>query len=143
MQDVLEQARQLAGAFLETTDTRNVFPPGAFEELVKVLGGPLPESPEDPSAIITQMARVADRGLVATPGPRYFGFVTGGTLPAALAADWLTSAWDQNAALQMATPGVSAVEQVALNWLLEILGLPSQSAGALSVQSVPSRIGQP
>jgi glutamate/tyrosine decarboxylase-like PLP-dependent enzyme len=67
---------------------------------------------------------------MAMAGPRFFGFVIGGALPVTVASNWLTTAWDQNAALQMATPGVSAVEQVALRWLLEILGLPSQSAGA-------------
>jgi glutamate/tyrosine decarboxylase-like PLP-dependent enzyme len=63
-------------------------------------------------------------------GPRFFGFVIGGALPVTVASNWLATAWDQNAALQVATPGVSAIEQVALRWLLEILGLPPQSAGA-------------
>lgn len=125
MNELLDAARRHAGAFLDSTDTRRVFPPTPFHELVTSLGGPLPERGEDPSAIIDRLARVADRGLVATPGPRYFGFVTGGSLPAAVAAEWLTSAWDQNAALNVMSPFSAAVEHVAAGWLLDVLGLPA------------------
>jgi glutamate/tyrosine decarboxylase-like PLP-dependent enzyme len=74
--------------------------------------------------VIEHLARAADPGLVATPGPRYFGFVTGGSVPASVAAEWLTAAWDQNAGLHVLSPASAAIEQVAAGWLLEMLGLP-------------------
>jgi len=92
------------------------------------LDGPLPEAGEDPRKVISEMAVALEPGLVANPGPRYFGFVTGGSLPAALAADWLVSAWDQNSAMQVMSPAVAAVEEVAAGWLLDVLGLPAQAA---------------
>ena len=128
MNELLDTARRLAGDFLDTADTRRVFPATPFQDLVTSLGGRLPEIGEDPRAIIDRLASVAERGLVATPGPRYFGFVTGGSLPAAVAAEWLTVAWDQNAALNIMSPFSAAVEQVAAGWLLDVLGLPSTAS---------------
>ena len=128
MNNPLDTARRLAGAFLDTTDIRPVFPPAGFHELVASLGGALPDTGEDPAILIERLASVADRGVVASPGPRYFGFVTGATLPAAVAADWLTCAWDQNAALNVMSPFSAAVEHVAAGWLLEVLGLPSNAS---------------
>jgi glutamate/tyrosine decarboxylase-like PLP-dependent enzyme len=124
MNELLDEARRLAGAFLDTADTRPVFPATRFQELVTSLGPALPDRGEDPAAILDRLASVAERGLVATPGPRYFGFVTGGSLPAAVAAEWLTTAWDQNAALHVMSPFSAAVEHVAATWLLDVLGLP-------------------
>ncbi len=88
----------------------------------------LPEDGDDPHLVVEQLARMADPGLVANAGPRYFGFVTGGSLPAALAADWLTSAWDQNACLHVMSPAAAAVEQVAAAWLVELFGLPAETS---------------
>src|SRR3954467_11267939 len=88
------------------------------------LGGPLPEAGEPAARVVERLAREADRGIVATAGPRYFGFVVGGSLPAALGADWLTSAWDQNAAFFVTSPAASVAEEVAAGWLVELLGLP-------------------
>ena len=93
------------------------------------MGGPLPEVGEDPAAVIEALARDADPGIVGTAGPRYFGFVIGGSQPAALAADWLTSTWDQNAASYVISPAAAVAEEVAHAWLLDLLGLP---AGASS-----------
>jgi glutamate/tyrosine decarboxylase-like PLP-dependent enzyme len=93
------------------------------------LGGPLPEHPCDPAAVLALLDDLGSPATVATTGGRYFGFVIGGTLPAALAANWLAGAWDQNAALRVMSPVAAAIEDVALEWTREIFGLP-QSTGA-------------
>jgi glutamate/tyrosine decarboxylase-like PLP-dependent enzyme len=89
-----------------------------------LVGGPLPEAGESAATIIEDLARAVPPGLMAMSGPRFFGFVIGGGLPAALAADWLTSTWDQNAASAVATPAAAAVETVAAHWLIDLFGLP-------------------
>src|SRR4029453_12738858 len=91
----LERAAELAREFLAGLAERPVGRPIAVETLRQTLGGPLLDGREGPRAVIEALAREADPGLVASAGPRYFGFVTGGALPAAVGADWLTSAWDQ------------------------------------------------
>jgi glutamate/tyrosine decarboxylase-like PLP-dependent enzyme len=125
---LLTRTCELAAAFLASVDERPVFPSVSFSQLVAALGGPLQEGPLDPADVIEHLARAADRGLVASPGPRYFGFVTGGSVPAALAADWLTSAWDQNAGLHLLSPAAAAIEHVAAGWLLDVLRLPSSAS---------------
>ena len=77
--------------------------------------------------VIDLLARTAEPGLMAMPSGRFFGWVIGGTLPAALASDWLVSAWDQNAGLRYATPAAAAIEEGAAAWLLDLLGLPPQA----------------
>ena len=111
--------------WLASQDGRPVPPRATVDEVAAVLGGPLPEGPADPAAVVDLLATEAEPGLMAIPGGRFFGWVIGGTLPAALAADWLVSAWDQNAGLRAITPAVAAVEQVAGEWLLDVLGLPA------------------
>ncbi|HEY1146320.1 MAG TPA: pyridoxal-dependent decarboxylase, partial [Allosphingosinicella sp.] len=88
----------------------------------------MPEDGADPRAVIDAMVRTLEPALVASPGPRYFGFVVGGALPAALAADWLTSTWDQNAALFVLSPAAALVEEVAAGWLRDLFGLPSTAS---------------
>jgi glutamate/tyrosine decarboxylase-like PLP-dependent enzyme len=122
--DLLKRTADLAAGFLGGLPGRRVGPTVSVEELRAALGGPLPERGEEPLATVERLARAADPGLVGMAGPRYFGFVIGGHLPAALAADWLTSAWDQNATLYATSPANSVAEEVAAGWLLEILGLP-------------------
>jgi glutamate/tyrosine decarboxylase-like PLP-dependent enzyme len=121
---LLTRAHALAISYLESLPGRPVNARTTFNELVDALGGPMPEAPEDSVAVIEQLAACAERGLVATPGPRYFGFVTGGSLPAAVAADWLASAWDQNAGLHVMSPAMSALEEVTARWILDVLRLP-------------------
>src|SRR2546426_7245956 len=88
------------------------------------LAGPLPEQGEPAARIVEELARKADPGIVASGGPRFFGFVIGGSVPAALAADWLTTAWDQNAGLFVLSPAAAIVEETVLGWLRELFGLP-------------------
>jgi glutamate/tyrosine decarboxylase-like PLP-dependent enzyme len=122
----LDRADAHARAWLREEPFRPIPPVGNVDDVVAVLGGPLPEGPMDPAEVIDELAQVAQPGLMSMGSGRFFGWVTGGTLPAALGADWLVSAWDQNAPLRYATPGVVGVEQAAATWLLDLLGLPEK-----------------
>jgi glutamate/tyrosine decarboxylase-like PLP-dependent enzyme len=121
---LLMRTRELASAFLDTIDGRPVNAQASFAELVSALGGPIPDEPRDPVEVIEQLAAAVEPGLIASTGPRYFGFVTGGSLPAAVAADWLASTWDQNAGLHVLSPAMSAIEEVTAGWVLDLLNLP-------------------
>jgi glutamate/tyrosine decarboxylase-like PLP-dependent enzyme len=127
LKSLLDRTAALATSFLEGLETRPVGVRAAPAELRARLSVPLPEAPLPPARVIEDLAAAADPGLVATAGPRYLGFVIGGSLPAALAADWLTSAWDQNAGLYAASPAAAVVEDVAASWLLDLFGLPRGS----------------
>ena len=124
----MARAAELAGGWLDSLRTRPVGVPAGPAGLRARLAGPLGETGQDPVSLITELAEALEPGLVATAGPRYFGFVTGGSLPAALAADWLVSAFDQNAAMYVMSPAAAVVEEVTAAWLLDLLGLPPQSA---------------
>jgi glutamate/tyrosine decarboxylase-like PLP-dependent enzyme len=121
----LARAAELARDWASRLADRRVTPTATVAELRARLGGPLPEHGEDPVATVEALARDADAGLVGAPGPRYFGFVVGGGVPAALAADWLASAWDQNAAMYVMGPAASVAEETAAAWAAELLGLPA------------------
>ncbi|MDQ3571526.1 MAG: aminotransferase class V-fold PLP-dependent enzyme [Actinomycetota bacterium] len=95
------------------------------DELRSRLDRPLRDGGEDPRAVIADLARDVESGLTASAGPRYFGFVIGGALPVAVAADWLTSAWDQNGGGYVAAPALSVAEEVAAGWVRDLLGLPA------------------
>ena len=125
---LLHRTADLAAEFLESLDERPVFPHVTQAELREALGGPLPDDPIEPMEVVEQLAAAAGPGLVAIPSGRYFGFVIGGGLPASLAADWLTSTWDQNAGLYAAGPSASVVEQVVHEWVCELLGLPGDAS---------------
>ncbi len=114
---VLDDAARLAHQFLDSLPSRPVGATAGIDALRARLTRPLGEAGEDPSRVIEDLARDVEPGLIASAGPRYFGFVIGGALPVALAADWLTSAWDQNAGGYVAAPGVSIAEEVAARWL--------------------------
>lgn len=126
--ELLRRTAELAEAFLEGLDDRPVGRPVDLAALRAAMDGPLPATGEAPLAVIEGLVRAADPGLVATAGPRYFGFVIGGSQPTALAADWLTSAWDQNAGLYAISPAASVAEEVAQGWLVDLLGLPPGSS---------------
>jgi glutamate/tyrosine decarboxylase-like PLP-dependent enzyme len=124
-EQALEAAAASATRFLRGLAARPVAATAGAEALRARLGGPLPDGPADPAEVVAQLAEAAEEGLVASAGPRYFGFVVGGSLPAALAADWLAAAWDQNAGLFVLSPAAATAEDVAAGWLLELLGLPA------------------
>lgn len=120
----LDEAVQRAHDFLAGLPGRHVGSTATAEELRRAMGAPLPEHPSDPASVVAELAEAAEPGLVAIPSGRFFGFVMGGGTPTALAADWLTSTWDQNAGLFISSPAASVVEEVAGAWLAELLGLP-------------------
>ena len=120
----LAAAAGLAQEYLAGLPDRPIFPTATVEELRAALGGPLPERPSDPERVVRELAAAAEPGVVGMAGGRYFGFVIGGAVPASLGADWLASAWDQNAGLYVGGPSASVVEEVAGAWLVELLGLP-------------------
>ena len=124
----LDRAHHIARAFLKSLPERPVGPRATFEELVRALGGPLPDSGDEPVRVVEALAKAVEPGLVGSAGPRYFGFVIGGSVPAALAADWLTATWDQNAALNIASPAAAAAEAVVAEWIKDLLGLPVEAA---------------
>ena len=128
--ELLLRTAEIAADFLESLGERPVWPPASVDELRRTLGGPLPKEPVEPLVVIEELAAAADRGVVAMPGGRYFGFVIGGALPAALAADWLTSTWDQNAGLVVGGPAAAVAEEVAGEWLKDLFGLPSTTSFA-------------
>ena len=106
---LLSRAAELAGEFLDGLPDRPVGPPVDLAALRSELNRPLAERGEDPRAVLEELVSGVEQGLVGSAGPRYFGFVVGGGVPAALAADWLTSAWDQNAGLFALSPSAAVV----------------------------------
>src|SRR5438034_1200757 len=128
VRDLLHRTADLAADFLDSLDDRPVFPQVTAAELQKRFDVPLTDEPQDPAAVIEALVAACDAGLVAMPSGRYFGFVIGGGIPAALAADWLTSAWDQNAGLYAGGPSASVVEEVARRWLCGLLALPPDAS---------------
>jgi len=121
---LLQRTTELAREFLVSLPARPVGRPVDLTALRTALGGALPEDGEEPLAVIEALAGAAGPGLVATAGPRYFGFVIGGNHPAGLAADWLATAWDQNACMYVMSPAAAVAEEVASAWLLDLFGLP-------------------
>ena len=125
--DALEAAAGHARRWLESQGTRRIGPQVTAAGLAADFGGPLPREGMPAAEVVNYLAAKAEPGLMAMPSGRFFGWVIGGTLPAALAADWLVSAWDQNAGLRFATPAAAAIEEAAGKWILELLGLPEES----------------
>jgi glutamate/tyrosine decarboxylase-like PLP-dependent enzyme len=124
----MHRAHELAADFLRGLGERPVWPRATFDEMVAAFDGPLADGGRDPVAVIEELASIADPGLSGNAGPRFFGFVIGGDLPAALGADVLTSAWDQNAGINSLTPAAAAIEVIAGRWIVDALGLPVGTA---------------
>jgi len=130
--ELLRRTAEIAADILDGLDHRPVFPALSLDEIRAALGGPLPNAPAHPLEVVELLAREVDKGVVATAGPRYFGYVIGGALPAAVGADWLTTIWDQCAGLGPLGPSVAVVEEITGDWLKDVLGLPQPASFALT-----------
>lgn len=127
MRELLQSAAVRASAYLENLDGRSVAPtPLALQRLAE-LDEPLPDQTCEPETVLALLDDIGSPATVATAGSRFFGFVVGGSLPAALAANWLAGAWDQNAGLITLSPIAAKLETVAMRWLLDVLGLPADA----------------
>ena len=125
--EALGAAAKFAAAWLDSVPERRVPASATIDEVLADLTTELPGEPSTPPQVIEELQHACDPGLTAMPSGRFFGFVIGGTHPAALAADWLVSAWDQNAGMRLVTPATSAVEELAARWILDLLRLPDDA----------------
>src|SRR5262245_41739549 len=128
MKDLLARVAELVASERARLDTKPVREEASVEELRGAFGGPVPETGTDTEKVVDELAAAASPGLVGSAGPRYFGFVIGGSHPAALAADWLTSGWDNNSGLYVCAPAPSIIEETAARWVVDLLGLPSETS---------------
>jgi glutamate/tyrosine decarboxylase-like PLP-dependent enzyme len=126
--DLLDRTAALARAYLAGVGERHVGATASLADLRSALDRPLPDTGAGAETVIEELAAAVDPGLIASAGPRFFGFVIGGSVPAALAADWLTSTWDQNAAIYAAAPAACVAEEVCARWIVELFGLPAGSS---------------
>jgi glutamate/tyrosine decarboxylase-like PLP-dependent enzyme len=126
---LLAEAGQRARSYLSTIRDRPVVPSSAALAALGRLDFPLPPEGLDPAAVLRMMDEAGSPATVATAGPRYFGFVTGGALPVAVAVSWLLAAWDQNIGLSVMSPAGARLDDVALRWIIELLGLPAGTGG--------------
>jgi len=125
MDELLRDAAERAISYRRSLADCRVAPTAGAIAALDALAGPLPAGPTDPSEVLALLDTVGTPATVATSGGRYFGFVIGGSLPAALAANWLAGAWDQNAGMIVGSPVAAQLEDVAMGWLLDLLGLPA------------------
>jgi len=125
---LLDQTKALAAKYLQELPERRVFPDAAALGELEKLMVPLAETATDPEKVIQRLNEIGSRNTVVSNGGRYFGFVFGGSLPAALAANWLAGTWDQNAGMKVSSPIGAQLEKVAGRWMLDLFGLPASSA---------------
>jgi len=124
MKDLLLDASARAVRYVSGIGTRRITPHPEDIARLTALGGPMPEEPCDPRTVLALLDDIGSPATIASTGGRYFGFVTGATLPAALAANWIAGVWDQNAGMRVMSPVGAALEDITLGWLREALGLP-------------------
>ncbi|MEV6654671.1 hypothetical protein [Streptomyces sp. NPDC051219] len=124
----LRQAYGHAVRWLASLSDRRVPARASVDEIVRALGVELPDGPSTPAEVVDLLVTACEPGLTAFPSGRFYGFVVGGTEPAALAADWLVSAWDQNCVMRAVSRAYTAAEDIASACLLDLLGLPGDSA---------------
>src|ERR1700686_4111981 len=121
---LLKHAGRDPGDYLESVHDRPVAPRPESVAALSALRGPLPPGPTSPETVLHLLTDFGSPATVANGGGRYFGFVNGGCVPAAMAAAWLVSAWDQNAAFHVQSPVAIALEETAIEWVRQLLGLP-------------------
>ena len=126
--ELLNRTAAIARDYLEGIESQHVGAEASLADLRSALDMPLPDTGMDAEGVIEDLAQAMAPGLVANAGPRFFGFVIGGAVPASLAADWLTSTWDQNAAIYAAAPAACVAEDVCARWVVELFGLPAGSS---------------
>jgi len=129
--EALNLAADKAQRYVRDVSERRVAPSEAAVAALAELWEPFPSSPSDPREVITRLDHIGSRATVATTGGRYFGFVNGGMVPAAMAANWLAAVWNQNAALRVMSPVAAELEEIVLRWICEALVLPLECAGGL------------
>jgi glutamate/tyrosine decarboxylase-like PLP-dependent enzyme len=129
LEELLRSVTERSVQYLVGLQKGNVFPSCEAIDALDKLDEPLPDRPSDIETVIGLLDEIGSPATVLTAGGRYFGFVIGGNLPAALAANWLAGAWDQNAGLRITSPIASVLEQIALGWLLDVLSLPAEAGG--------------
>jgi glutamate/tyrosine decarboxylase-like PLP-dependent enzyme len=130
MRELLRAAADRAATYLEGLEDRPVAPNADAVARLATLNAPLPNDPASAEAVLRELDEIGSPATMGMAGPRFYGFVIGGSLPAALAANWLAGAWDQGTSLFNITPATAVFEEVALAWMLDLFGLPPGSAGA-------------
>jgi glutamate/tyrosine decarboxylase-like PLP-dependent enzyme len=130
MRELLENAAQRAISYLDGLDSRRVAPAPEAVRRLSALDEALPAEPSKDETVLKLLDDIGSPATMAMAGPRFFGFVIGGSLPITVAANWIAGAWDQNTAYYNATPGTAVLESVALRWLLDLFGLPAKCGGA-------------
>ena len=141
MRRLLEDSARRSIAYLEGLAARAVAPSAEAISALAALDEPLGESPTDPAAVLRLLDETCSPASMAMAGPRYFGFVIGGSLPVTVAANWLAAAWDQNAAFHSVTPAAAILELVSLRWLIDILGLPPGCGAGFVTGATTANLG--
>ena len=129
--NLLNHAKNAAVGYLDGVNERSIAPAPEAVAALDQLGGRVPESPTDPNAVLGLLEKYGSPATIANGGGRYFGFVNGGCVPAAMAAGWMVNAWDQNAAMHVQSPAAVGLEEIAIEWVRQLLGLPEGTAGAV------------
>src|ERR1035437_6960432 len=131
--DLLRTPAERASRYLTALPERRVAPADSALRRLADFDEPFPDGPDDPAGVIALLDEAGSPATVASAGPRFFGFVIGGSLPVAVAANWLAGAWDQNAGAFIVSPVAAKIEEVAQRWLLDVFGLPTTTiAGFVS-----------
>jgi len=124
MENLIDEFAHRAKRYAKNLQSRQVFPSAGALEKLRTLDIPLQDNPLSPVEVLSLLDEIGSPATVASTGSRYYGFVVGGALPAALAANLLAGVWDQNAGLEVASPVATALEDISIQWLLSLLGLP-------------------